>query len=124
MFRRDRSYNVGLGVATAVAAKLREDPAPIIAKARGQLPRIQEHVRGEAVRWVDEWATLLNGPLDELEHALVRDDQHGASLRSVAPFAGVLDWDERVAALRSAIPNFPDVDDAATHEMRRKIAAL
>jgi hypothetical protein len=122
MFRRDRSHRVGLAVATAVAEKLRAHPDQVIARASSQLPQIRGHVRGLAVDWVDEWARLLDGPLDDLERALTRDDQHGANMRSVAPLAGILTWEERTAALRTVLPNL--ADDDATLELRGKIAAL
>lgn len=99
--RRDRSYETSLALARAVAVKLREDPALVHQKAVEHLPGIRANVQGLALNWVDEWAALIGGPDSALEAALLREDEHGADLRSVAPFAGTLTTEERLAALRT-----------------------
>jgi hypothetical protein len=99
--RRDRSYLNSLALAHAVVRKLSSDSELVQVKAAKNLPLVRSNVRGLALSWVDEWERLLAGPPELIAEALLRDDEHGADMRSVAPFAGTLTQSERIAAFQS-----------------------
>lgn len=71
--------------------------------ARRNIAKSRKIARSEqAQRWLDEWATLLDGPVEQLVWAMLRSDDHGVDLRQMSPFAGALDQDERIAAIKRA----------------------
>lgn len=91
-------------LAHAVAGRIVTDPSHALALARDNLTLMSDghRVRGGARRWLQEWATLLEGPLPELLLALTSPLRHSRELRQLSPFAGLIDDDERVAVLRTA----------------------
>lgn len=70
---------------------------------RRNLARMRQR-SGSAIRdsWLDEWENLLNGSDDELTTGMLQIGERGNDLRSMSPFAGVLDQAERLAALHKA----------------------
>lgn len=72
-----------------VAERLRADPK-IVARARQRIERSDVHPTYRA-----QWVALLDGPLDELTAALVRDDEAMRALRQTTPFTFVVGPRER-----------------------------
>lgn len=88
-----------LWLSYAVAGRIVTDPERARAVARTNIARMRQVVRGSAVRWLDEWERLVAGPLDVALASLTSRDLRGRELRQHNPFAGLLDDDERTAAL-------------------------
>lgn len=97
---RDQVRSLWLGYATA--AKVVADPSRALSKARRNLERTRRtHRRGGAQRWFDEWAELLDGPVDDVLEVLASRSPRSRELRQNSPFAGVLSQAERERVLRS-----------------------
>lgn len=88
----------------AVAAKIREDPQPVLSKARANLQRMASHTRDvHAQGWVTEWNTLVDGgDITRLVESMLQPDERGVDLRQMTPFAGVLSQEERLVAVHKA----------------------
>lgn len=88
----------------AIVRKLRADPAEVIRRASEGIDRLQTspNIGPHGQRWVKEWRTAIDEGPQALERLSLRDDDHGASLRQVSPFFGVLTQDERLHALKRA----------------------
>ncbi|WP_248762090.1 hypothetical protein [Pseudarthrobacter sp. SSS035] len=99
-----REERVSYELHRAVAEKVREDPQPVLSKARTNLQKMASragdaHARG----WVAEWTALVNGAdLNRLVDAMLRPDERGIDLRQMTPFAGVLSQKERLVAIHKA----------------------
>ncbi len=88
-----------LAISTAVAVKLAENPAAVLAKGRENIVKMRSIGSGEQ-QWVDVWESLLGlgaGPVGAL---LTSVDQFARDLRQSSPFAGVLSEGERRDVLR------------------------
>jgi hypothetical protein len=84
----------------AVAGRLVAEPDAVLDAARVNLGRMRAaHPRGQAARWLDEWAKLLEGPVELVLEALTSRVPRFRELRQNSPFAGVLDDEERRAVL-------------------------
>lgn len=88
-----------LAISTAVAAKLRENPTMVLAKARANIEKMRSIGPGEQP-WVDLWGALLVLGARHVEQLLTSTDQFARDLRQSSPFAGVLTEDERREALQ------------------------
>ncbi|MFN0061251.1 MAG: helix-turn-helix domain-containing protein [Myxococcaceae bacterium] len=96
---RDQLKSLWLG--HAVAARLVEDPFGVMAQARDNLERLRRNAaRGSAKLWLDEWAKLLDGSIEEVLAVLTSRSPRSRELRQNTPFAGALSAEERQAALR------------------------
>ena len=103
--RMSRDQRRSLWLAYAVAAQIVTDPSRSADVARRNLAKMRQTARGEALLWLDEWARLLDGPIDKLLDRLTARDVRGRELRQNSPFAGLLTQDERervLAAWRSS----------------------
>ena len=80
-----------------IAARVRSDPR-VIERARRRVAawRSSGQVHAE---YVEAWAGLLEGPVDDLCAVLVAPGERGAALRQVSPFAGELSARERWSIL-------------------------
>lgn len=87
-----------LAISSAVAAKLRENPAAVSAKARENIMKMRSIGPSEQ-RWVDVWESLLALGASHVEALLTSTDQFARDLRQSSPFAGVLTDSERRDAL-------------------------
>lgn len=100
----DQERSLWLGY--AAAGKLVADPTGVLQRARDNLAQLKvTHSRGVSRRWLDEWETLLRGPLDRVLEALTSRSPRARELRQNSPFAGVLTERERqrvLAAFRAA----------------------
>lgn len=83
----------------AIAEKLRADSVFVLRKARANLDRW----RGDAnsAYYIQEWDSLLSGPIDRLLEVLTEDSEYATALRHTSPFAGVLTSRERWAIYRA-----------------------
>ena len=97
---RDQVRSLWLGYATA--GKVVADPSRALSKARRNLELMRKtHRRGGAQRWFDEWAALIDGPVDDVLEVLASRSPRARELRQNSPFAGVLSEGERQRVLRS-----------------------
>ena len=88
----------------AIAERVVADPERAVAKAKANLATMRSaDTERHAVRWLDEWERLLDGPLLDLVNALVSTSQEARDLRQSTPFAGVLSPAERLDAMRGAL---------------------
>ncbi len=96
MTREDRR---SLAFHRAVAARLAENPEPVINRTRRQLRRLitgHEH----AAPILRRWRCWLDLPVAELIDRMLDPGQQARDMRQVSPFAGVLSARERAAVLR------------------------
>ena len=88
----------------SIVRKLRANPTEVTARAAAGVSRLLDspNIGPQGKRWVQEWAEAVEAGPAALERLSLRDDDHGASLRQVSPFFGVLSTEERLASLRRA----------------------
>jgi hypothetical protein len=81
-----------------VARRLREDPE-VLERARA---RVRAWSQDDSVSqyWVEVWATVLSGSVDEVVAAITDTSEEGRAMRQSTPFAGALDARTRWAILR------------------------
>lgn len=99
--QKRREVQLNLLLHRAIAKKLLDSPKLITERALINIPKIRMNVRGprpEAL--VDEWESLLRGPIGPLMSALLDESDHGIDLRQNSPFAGALSQDERMAVIK------------------------
>jgi transcriptional regulator with XRE-family HTH domain len=94
--REDRR---SLALHGAIAERLRQDPEPVMARARASLLRMQTLHPG-ARPLLDEWRMFLQRPLEALVPVLLDPSLWGRDLRQVTPFTGVLSARERAEVYR------------------------
>ncbi len=83
----------------AVAEKLRDAPALVIAKARENLATLRRK-HPDARRLFETWEWWLDLPLEELERLCLDPAPLARDMRQVTPFAGLLGASERVEILQ------------------------
>lgn len=72
-----------------IAEMIASDPSQI-ERARVQLRRWREKGTMHP-HYADQWASLLDGPFEDLRRVLVDEGEHARALRQNTPFAGVVD---------------------------------
>jgi len=98
--RLTRDQLRSLWLSHAVAGRLVADPETVLGVAKDNLERMRAaHPRGQAARWLDEWASLLDGPIERVLEALTSRTPRFRELRQNSPFAAVLGEGERRAVL-------------------------
>lgn len=83
-------------------ARLRRD-ARLLEQARGTLQRWRQqrgYTRSDA--YLDQWARLLEGGVDEVERAVCGEDERAATLRNASPLGFILSPDEREEVRRAS----------------------
>ena len=86
----------------AVAARVAQDPAGVLARARSNLDRFERVHEGSTVtRWLERWRRLLDAGPESVMEVLTSTAPEAAELRQNSPFAGVLPEHERQAVLDS-----------------------
>ena len=96
--RLSRDQLRSLWLSHAVAGRLVADPETVLDVAQGNLDRMRAaHPRGQAARWLDEWAKLLDGPVERVLEALTSRAPRFRELRQNSPFAALLGDEERRA---------------------------
>jgi hypothetical protein len=94
-----------LALHRAVALRLRDDPSLVsLAKNRLEWLRVKNPAGG---RYYDEWARLLDGPLDALLDVVVSPSEQACALRQESPFVDLVDQRER-ARIFKAVSNESD----------------
>jgi transcriptional regulator with XRE-family HTH domain len=88
-----------LAISSAVAARLREKPADVLAKAQENIDKMRS-IGSSEQRWVDVWESLLALGAGHVQALLTSTDQFARDLRQSSPFAGVLAEEERREILR------------------------
>jgi len=87
----------------AIAAELITNHDAVIAKAKTNLARMRRDTRSlPALKWLDEWEQLLDGPTENIAALTFSDTEHAHDMRQMAPFAGVLSSTIRLAAIKDA----------------------
>ncbi len=94
--REDRR---SLALHAAIALRLSEEPAFVLARARASLARMRALHPG-ARPLLDEWRVLLRRPLSALLPVLRDPSPWARELRHVTPFTGVLSAAERARVYR------------------------
>jgi hypothetical protein len=84
----------------AIASRLAQDPAAVLARARATLSRMLDKQPG-ATRLLRQWEVPLERPLPELTAILTDPAPWARELRHVTPFAGILTAAERAATYRA-----------------------
>jgi hypothetical protein len=82
-----------------VARRLLEDPQVLDERARARV-RAWSRDDNLSQHWVEAWATVLSGSLDEVVAAITDTSEEGRALRQSTPFAGAIDACTRWAILR------------------------
>jgi hypothetical protein len=78
-----------LALAQAIADRLRGDPG-LVELARANLARWSGSCSTRARGALQEWKTVLDGPIDGVIALLTADNERGTRLRQSNPFAGAL----------------------------------
>lgn len=88
----------------ALAGQIVLDPDMALELGRRNLINLQrDHPRGKTQRWLREWQSLLDGPLDDILRALTSDTSPvNRDLRQNHPFAGLLSDEQRERVVRGA----------------------
>ena len=98
--RTSRDQRRSLWLSYAVAGRLVADPGATLELARANLATMRaRHTRGQAARWLAEWARLLDGPVEDVLAVLTSPVPRARELRQNSPFAGVLSEEERQQVL-------------------------
>lgn len=99
-----REERVALELHRAVAKKLLDDPAAVLAVVPPNIERLRGQVRGSiAHSWLDEWAELAElRSVGGLVDVMVGTDPRSTDMRQSSPFLGVLTQAERIAAIHRA----------------------
>ena len=82
-----------------IVPRLREHPE-LVQKARDNLTRWMKTASPSALRTLQEWESLLNGPFDTLLGMLESEGERAARLRQSSPFCGILSPAERLKILK------------------------
>ena len=82
-----------------IADRVRENPA-LIGRAKATLERWLSDCSPRARASLNEWRTILDGPIEGVLELLISEDERSTRLRQSNPFAGVLSRGERDAIIR------------------------
>ena len=100
---RRRRERRSLALAAATAAVVAANFPAARRLADENLKRAEDTVGDNASRrWLDEWQDVLSRGANAVRSALLDPTDHGHDMRQMTPFAGLLNDDERNAALAAA----------------------
>ena len=102
-----REERRSLALHRAIARRLADDPAAVIAQARRNLARMRRR-HGQATNLLREWNVILDRPVPALAALLTSTAEWVRELRHVTPFAGVLSAAERAGVYREFSRNSTD----------------
>lgn len=99
-----REVRVSLELHRAVAELLRSDRCEeILAIGRRNIARMRQNPRAPISEGcLDEWAEMLEGPIEILIERMLMVTERGVDPRQMTPFAGALTQRERLEAIRRA----------------------
>ena len=84
----------------AVAGKIVQNPAPLLAAAEINMRRLRRrHPDGPEAQWLDRWEVVLEDGIETVLGVLTSSGEYAAKLRGTSPFAGILSETERRAVL-------------------------
>jgi excisionase family DNA binding protein len=84
----------------AVAGKVVQSPAPLLAAAEINLRRLRRlHSDDPAAPWLDRWEVVLEDGVETVLDVLTSSGEYAAQLRMTSPFAGILSEAERQGVL-------------------------
>ncbi len=89
----ERIDALSLAMHRAIAGKLRQSPE-LAGIALDNLRRWRVSA-GRSGRYLDAWAEILKGPVEEMLGLLEQDSEYMRAMRQASPFAGVLSAKER-----------------------------
>ncbi|MDC7120265.1 hypothetical protein OMK64_01795 [Cellulomonas fimi] len=100
----DRSARIKIEYHRIVVEHLRRDEAAVRAAGRRNLQVMREQYERDGwgqsgTRYLDRWAALLDGTLDELIGVCLDPGEEACDLRQVSPFKGVISQAGRTAAI-------------------------
>ena len=95
-----REERRSLALHRAIARRLADDPAAVIAQARRNLARMRARP-GQAMQLLREWEVILDRPVPALLSVLTDPAEWARELRHVTPLAGVLSASEREVVYRA-----------------------
>jgi hypothetical protein len=98
-----------LALAQAIAEQLRSDPG-LMVLARENLERWSKTCSPRARSTLEEWRTVLDGPIEDVIALLTGGDERAVRLRQSNPFAGALPQKLR----NEILLRFQARDEAAT----------
>lgn len=87
-------------LAWAIAGRIVADAETARALGRKNVEKMRAHARGSSHAWLDEWTSLLDGPVEALLAAYTSPTERGSELRQHNPFAGLL-TDAELAQVRA-----------------------
>ncbi|MGE3192433.1 MAG: helix-turn-helix domain-containing protein [Microbacteriaceae bacterium] len=108
--RLTRDQRRSIWLAHAVAGTIVERPREVIARARIDLDHLESTQRPN--KWTREWRRLLDGPTDDVLHALTSPSQRSRELRQNSPFLHALEPETRQQILIAF--SHDDVDHETT----------
>lgn len=97
-----RDQERSLWLHRVVTGRLAMDPEAVLVKARANIITMRRaHHASSAGFWIEQWARLLDGPLDVLSDILTARSPRALELRQNSPFAGVVPEEDRQATLKA-----------------------
>lgn len=98
-----REQRLGLELHRAVARRLVDNPERVLESAAGNIHSIRAQVQGGAKAWIDRWEDLIaRRHIGQLVDIMLGTTQADIDMRSVSPFVGLLQPEERIDVLRRA----------------------
>lgn len=97
-----RQDNRSLAIHRAIAIELRHEPTTVLKVAQTNLKQLTEQ-HPHATQLLNDWASILNRPVESIIEAMLDPSDHARELRHVTPFAGVLASSERASVYRRFI---------------------
>lgn len=95
MSREDRR---SLAFHRAIAEMLDSDPEAVMARARGNLPRLQK-LHPHAGQLLDRWHIWLKLPAEDLKALMLHPSPSSREMRQVSPFSGLLSPQQRASVI-------------------------
>lgn len=95
MTREDRR---SLAFHRAIVERLRQDPAPVLSRARQNLAALYQ-IHPHATVLFDNWREWLDMPSHQLIASMLDPHPQAREMRQVSPFSGILTGEERTRIL-------------------------
>jgi excisionase family DNA binding protein len=106
----------------AVAGKVVQSPAPLLAAAAINLRRLRRrHPDGPAAQWLDRWEVVLEDGVETVLDVLTSSGEYAAQLRKTSPFAGILSEAERRTVLSAFVESRRDHARAMRREKLEQV---
>lgn len=93
--RMTREQLRSLWLGYAVAGRIVAEPEHCLRVARANVERMKRAHRGQTLKWLEEWQSLLEGAIEPVLEAMTSRSPRARELRQNSPFAGALSASER-----------------------------